>query len=105
MADRPGTMDYPRLAEELSKALLPHLRGNVAKAASVAGPARITSDDCVEFGFSCGGQDFKFTKAGKDSWVETVKHSHRTQRPISVGHDDAVKNPDGSFVPRDIHDA
>jgi hypothetical protein len=54
------------------------------------GVANITLDDCKKVEFTLKdakpGQEtkFSFEKAGKESWVETVKYSHRNGTKIVV---------------------
>lgn len=45
-----------------------------------------------------------FAKAGKDSWVETVKNSHRKGDKIDVHHWPRITTPSSTYQPHDIHD-
>ena len=70
----------------------------------VRGIAAITGDDCSTMSFDVNGIKYRFDKAGKDSWVETVKYSRRNQTQICV-EDNGITNADRTTVPTQIFDA
>ena len=95
--------DYKVLVTHLAELLAPFAAGAGFAATTAFGQAAITLDDCVNMKFTCGGKDFIFAKAGKDSWVETVKYSHRHGTNITVSYDNTVTGSDGtSHVPTSI---
>jgi hypothetical protein len=103
---RAENVDYKTLAVELLSALGRPAPGAARAASAVAtGDARITGDDCSTMSFTCNGVRFSFTKEGKESWVETVKNSHRSRSLISVSYDRMLTRPDGSHTPVEVFDA
>jgi len=104
MSNKDVEINYEKLAHTIIIALQKSGQILQAQQTPKRGTALITSDDCVNMGFTLGSRDYKFVKAGHDSWVETVKHSHRNNKPIEVT-DDGITHNDGSYKPTDIHDA
>lgn len=101
MQELKSKISYEQLAEAIKLALR---QENVAVVKNQnLGIAEITSDDCTTMSFTVNRKSYKFFKIGKDSWVETIKYSHRNETYISVS-DDGVTNSDESCVPTDIHD-
>ncbi|MGH9671418.1 MAG: hypothetical protein ACRD3A_15045 [Terriglobales bacterium] len=75
------------------------------------GVAGIDGDDCVNFSFTmpkgggAGAKQYSFKKQGHESWVETIKNSHRTGARVSVHDSGQLLQPGGEHIPDDIHDA
>ncbi|MCU7904623.1 MAG: hypothetical protein KZQ76_02000 [Candidatus Thiodiazotropha sp. (ex Epidulcina cf. delphinae)] len=89
------------LTEEISASI----RGGQAAARNtVRGAAGILGDDCSKFSFEVNGNQYSFSKAGHESWVETVKYSKRHNTDVNVV-DNGIKNSDGKFKPLEIYDA
>ncbi len=104
MSNKEVEINYEKLAHTIIIAL--QKDGQILQAQKITkrGRAVITSDDCINMGFTLGGRDYKFVKAGHDSWVETVKYSHRNNKDIEVTDND-ISSSDKSYKPTNIHDA
>jgi len=98
-------INYEKLANTIVIAL--QKGGQILRAGPIKtfGIATITSDNCEYIRFNCGNRNYGFEKDGKASWIETVKYSHRHKANIEVIDNGNTTNPDGSYVPTDIHDA
>ena len=113
-------LDYRKLAALLAdqmcqRGLFVSDAASASETETVTGVARIISDDCEYMIFFIPGlaqnQRIRFEKDGHESWVETVKYSHRNEKRISVTYEtepSGVGTDDGEVVvyqePTDIHD-
>jgi len=104
MAKTKFKLNYRKLAKEISRELVAVSHAPLAVVDTVPCVANITSDDCEWLTFTCDSKTFRFRKAGKDSWVETLKHSHRNRKNIDVKFDDTISDANGNRIPTDIHD-
>ena len=104
MANRKLKLNYHKLAKQIARELKVTSENEFAVVDTVPCVAKITSDDCVNMTFECDSKTFRFNKLGKESWVETVKHSHRKQKEIDVKFDDKIADSGGNRIPTNIHD-
>ena len=97
-------IDYEKLGNAIASGLR---RGGLMTATEKKkGRAKILLDDCTSIKFEVDGVAFAFKKSEKESWVETVKNSHRNNAEIEVEYEGSLFLDDGrSRNPRDIHDA
>ena len=114
-------LDYKKLARAIVAEMSE--RGFVFAASSAGkkavqtrkGIATIKFDDCEHIEFAIAGlasnERIRFEKDGHDSWVETVKNSHRNKSRICVTydeHDEEIsEHGDDIFIvypPSDLHD-